>query len=113
MEYQPVETMNNTAWQNGRKKARLGDLHVHDLRHTVGLRLREAGVGEDTVADILWHSKKTMTAHYSMAQIVEVFEALEKIKDESGRWNMSLQSLIREAAGRKSTATLPAQKKMG
>jgi integrase len=30
-----VESMNNTAWHNARSKAGLGDLHVHDLRHTV------------------------------------------------------------------------------
>ncbi len=99
MPYRPIQTMNNTAWQNARKKAGPGDLHVHDLRHTVGLRLRlrEAGASDRTQDAILWHSGKTMTAHYSMAQLVEVFEALEKIKDEANRWNISLRSLIHEA----------------
>ena len=64
----PMETMNNTAWQRARTQAGLGDLHVHDLRHTVGMRLREAGVREETIADILWHSRRGMTAHYSMAR---------------------------------------------
>ena len=54
-----------------------------------GLRLREAGVPDHTQDDILWHSSKTMTARYSIAQIVEVLEALEKIKDETNRWNIS------------------------
>ncbi len=36
-----------------------------------------------------------------MAQIVEVHRALEKIKDESHQWNVSLRSLVLEArAGR-------------
>ncbi len=36
-----------------------------------------------------------------MAQIVEVHRALEKIKDESHQWNVSLQSLVLKArAGR-------------
>jgi len=100
----------NPAWQSARKKAGLGDLHVHDLRHTVGLRLREAKVSDRTQDDILWHSNKSMTAHYSMAQIREIFEALEKIKDESNRWNVSLQSLI---AGKRSTAALPAEMTTG
>lgn len=113
MAYRPVEVMNNTAWQNGRKKAGLGDLHVHDLRHTVGLRLREAGVPESTVSEVLWHANKSITGHYSMAQIVEVFEALEKIKDETNRWNMSLQSLIREAAEGRIPVKSPLQKKTG
>ena len=44
MLYQPIQSMNNMTWQTARRKAGLGDLHVHDLRHTVGMRLREAGV---------------------------------------------------------------------
>lgn len=93
MPYRPIQTMHNTAWQTARRKAGLGDLHVHDLRHTVGMRLREAGVAESTISDVLWHSKKTMTRHYSVAQIVELHQALEKIKDDSGRWNKSLATL--------------------
>ena len=92
----PIETMNNTAWQRARIEADLGDLHVHDLRHTVGMRLREAGVKEETIADILWHTRRGMTAHYSMAQVVEIRDALELITDERHRFNKSLASLIRE-----------------
>lgn len=88
-----IETMNNTAWQRARQEAGLGDLHVHDLRHTTGMRLREAGVPESTRADILWHTTQTMTHHYSMAQIVELHAALEKIKEDSGAWNKSLATL--------------------
>jgi integrase len=40
----PIDRMSNNGWRSGRKKAGLGDLHVHDLRHTVGLRLRESGI---------------------------------------------------------------------
>jgi hypothetical protein len=97
MKYQPIESMNNTAWQTARRKAGLADLHVHDLRHTVGMRLREAGVKEDTRADILWHVRPGMTAHYSEAQICEIRTALELIKDEAGRQNRSLRSLAKEA----------------
>jgi integrase len=42
MLFRPVQSMNNTAWHTARDKAGLADLHVHDLRHTVGMRLREA-----------------------------------------------------------------------
>jgi integrase len=93
----PIETMNNAAWQRGRREAGLGDLHVHDLRHTVGMRLREAGVLEPTIADILWHARQGMTAHYSMAQITELRQALELIADERNRSNRSLASIVREA----------------
>ena len=107
MAYRAIETMNNTAWQRARREARLGDLHVHDLRHTVGMRLREAGVPEGTIADLLWHSTTTMTRHYSVAQIVELHAALEKVKEDSGRWNKSLQTLRREQEGQKAEATPP------
>ena len=38
-----------------------------------------------------------MTAHYSVAQAVEIREALEKITDERHANNVSLASIIREA----------------
>lgn len=97
----PVQTMNNTAWQSARSRAGLGDLHVHDLRHTVGMRLREAGVSDATRADVLWHSNRSITDHYSMAQIRELHEALEKITKPSNGWNKSLQALKAENALRK------------
>lgn len=114
MPYRPIETMNNTAWQRARKAAGLGDLHVHDLRHTVGMRLREAGVTESSIADVLWHSKQSMTHHYTVAQIVELHGALEKIKADSGAWNKSLTTLrleSQEARGTTSPAKVPQERK--
>jgi integrase len=98
----PVQTMNNTAWQNGRREAGkevpyLTDLRVHDLRHTVGMRMREANVRENTIADILWHEHRSMTEHYSVAQIDELVAALDLIADENGRTNKTLQMLRLEA----------------
>jgi integrase len=116
MDYRPIQAMNNTAWQTARKKAGLGDLHVHDLRHTVGMRLREAAIQESTIADILWHSRPTMTHHYTVAQVVEIHAALEKIKDDSGRWNISLAMLKREqeaTGGDASPPKVPRQRKTG
>lgn len=106
MGYQPVQSMNNTAWQNARRKAGLGDLHVHDLRHTVGMRLREAGVAKETRSEVLWHGKEDMTDHYSLAQIVELHGALEKIKDDSGTFNKSLHTLRLEHQARLAEARL-------
>jgi integrase len=93
-----VETMNNNGWQTARKAVGLQDVRVHDLRHTVGMRLREAGVREETISDILWHSRGTMTAHYSVAQVRELLDALNLITDESSRTNASLEMLFREKA---------------
>ena len=120
MDYSPIETMSNTAWQRVRREAGLGDLHVHDLRHTFGMRLREAGVPQCTISDLLWHSTKTITLHYSIAQIVEFHAALEKIREDNGRWNKSIAMLKREqeAAGgmrvpQKSPTSDRAQRKTG
>ena len=93
-----VETMNNNGWQRARKLVGLSDVRVHDLRHTVGMRLREAGVREETISDILWHSRGTMTAHYSVAQVRELLDALNLITDESKRANANLEMLFREKA---------------
>jgi hypothetical protein len=49
----------------------------------------------------------------ALAQITSMFDAREKIKDESNRWNMSLQSLVREAAQGRVPAKSPLQKKTG
>ncbi len=92
-----MQQQNNTAWQNARLNAGLGDLHVHDMRHTVGMRLRKAGVRKETISAILWHSNESITDHYSMAMVREIFDALEQIKDEGKAWNKSLQTLIFEA----------------
>jgi integrase len=93
-----VETMNNNGWQTARKSVGLQDVRVHDLRHTVGMRLREAGVREESISDILWHTRGTMTAHYSVAQVRELLDALNLIADESNRNNASLEMLFREKA---------------
>lgn len=116
MPYQPISRMSNTGWENARAAAGLGDLHVHDLRHTVGMRLREAGVAEGTVSDILWHSTGSMTRHYSVAQLVELHGALEKIKDDNGQWNKSLATLRLEHEERKrrlNPPKVPGQRKTG
>jgi hypothetical protein len=71
--------------------------YMHDLRHTVGMRLREAEVREETISDILWHNRPSMTAHYSVAQVSELFDALNKIVNEANRVNRSLEMIAREA----------------
>tara|TARA_R110000851_G_scaffold333531_2_gene514939 strand:+ start:17007 stop:18227 length:1221 start_codon:yes stop_codon:yes gene_type:complete len=94
----PIADMHNTAWQRARVSAGLDDLHVHDLRHTVGMRLRHAGVSERTQDEILWHSRKDMTAHYAVAQIREVFDALELISQEGQMGEtLNLLAIVRRA----------------
>lgn len=106
-----IETMNNTAWQRARREASMADLHIHDLRHTVGMRLRESEVREETIADILWHIRPGMTAHYSVAQVSELVDALNRITDERCRTNRSLAMLARERRGGESPQFLPMKRK--
>ena len=108
-----VETMNNTAWQRARRIAGIPDLHIHDLRHTVGMRLREAGVREETIADILWHARQGMTAHYSVVQIDELVEALNRINNEGNRVNRSLAMIRREQLDGKSHPKVTIERKTG
>ena len=108
-----IETMNNSAWQRARREAGIADLHIHDLRHTVGMRLREAEVREETIADILWHTRPGMTAHYSVAQVAELVDALNRITDERSRTNRSLAMIAREAREEKSPHKVPVQLKNG
>ena len=106
-----VETVSNNGWQRARKQAGLPDLHFHDLRHTVGMRLRESGIREETIADVLWHTCRSMTAHYSVAQIEELVEALERITDERSRTNRSLEMIRREQVGKLSPHSPPRKAK--
>ena len=89
----PLDTMNNTAWQNARKEAALeyrkvlgreapwGFAHVriHDLKHTFGRRLRAAGVSEETRAVLLGHKTRSMPTHYSAAELAELLDAVNRI----------------------------------
>lgn len=102
MAWQPVATMNNTAWQRARQDAELGDLHVHDLRHTVGLRLREVEVLERTIADVLWHQSGKVTHLYTQAQVAEIHAALERIaREPNGHKNRALTGLSKGAQRRR------------
>lgn len=108
-----IYSMSNITWRHARVKAGIPDLHIHDLRHTVGMRLREAGVREETIADILWHTRQGMTAHYSVAQIEELVEALNRITDERSRINRSLDMIRRERFGEKSPHKVPTKRMAG
>ena len=108
-----IETMNNTGWQTARRKAakvyleKLGrkapegfrTLHVHDLRHTFGRRLRAAGVSTATRQDLLGHKNGNMTTHYSAAELRELFEAVKLV--ESGASAPLLRNVHRTCMGGK------------
>lgn len=54
-----------------------------------------------------------MTAHYSVAQINELVEALNRITNEGSRINRSLAMIRREQLGEKSHPKVTINRKMG
>ena len=85
MDYKPVATMNNTAFQNARAAAGLERMRVHDLRHTFGQRLRDAGVPEEDRALLLGHAIEGMPQHYATATIARLVEMANKVKETFDR----------------------------
>ena len=75
----PIRYMNNTAWQNARKKAELPQVRVHDLKHTFGRRLRTAGVPLETRKVLLGHKSGDITSHYSAPELAELIRAANAV----------------------------------
>jgi integrase len=75
----PLRSMNNTAWQNARKKAGLSQVRVHDLKHTFGRRLRTAGVPLETRKALLGHKTGDITSHYSAPELAELLRAANAV----------------------------------
>lgn len=71
--------MNNTAWRTARRKAKIPDVRVHDLKHTFGLRLRAAGVSLEDRKVLLGHTNGDITTHYSAVEISNLIKAVNKV----------------------------------
>jgi integrase len=85
-----LERMNNRAWRNARERAGLVDVRVHDLRHTFGMRLRAAGVGEEDRKDLLGHHNGSITTHYSKVEIIRLIECVELLCEGNHRPELTL-----------------------
>jgi integrase len=73
----PVHHMSNNGWRSARKRAGLA-VRVHDLKHTLGRRLRAAGVSFEDRQDLLGHKSSRITTHYSSAELYNLYEAANK-----------------------------------
>lgn len=82
-----VTRMSNSAWKNGRKRAGLDSVRVHDLRHTFGRRLRAAQVSLEDRQDLLGHHAGRITTHYSAAEIEALREAVNRLLETDSRKN--------------------------
>jgi len=60
-------------------------VRVHDLRHTFGQRLRDAGVAEEDRALLLGHAIQGMPQHYATATIARLVEAANKVQETRDR----------------------------
>jgi len=92
-----VTRMSNTAWRNARKKAGLPTLHVHDLKHTFGRRLRAAGVSFEDRQDLLGHTSGRITTHYSASEMASLIEAANKACYPTGQNSPTISLVKRDA----------------
>lgn len=76
------------------------------------MRLRDAGVSERTQNDILWHTDKGMTNHYAVAQVREIYDALEQVtKPGDSAESQNLLSVIRSVQMQQVPQNSPRRKK--
>jgi integrase len=76
----PIFTMNNSGWCDARKRAGVERVRVHDLRHTYGQRLRDAGVPEEDRAVLLGHRITSMAGHYATPTIARLIEQANSVR---------------------------------
>jgi integrase len=74
-----VGTINTAAYQKARSDVCLARVRVHDLRHTFGQRLRDAGVSEEDRALLLGHAVAGMPQHYASATVARLVEAANRV----------------------------------
>jgi integrase len=63
-----------------RKAAGLVDVRFHDLRHTCGSWLAQAGVPQSHIAEVLGHSTLRMTKRYAHIAPATARAAVEKLE---------------------------------
>lgn len=66
-------------WDASWRKAGLGDLHLHSLRHTTGALLAMGGYGAKTIADLLGHAQTHTADIYTHVTKEHVATALHAV----------------------------------
>jgi integrase len=101
---EPVNTMNNTAWQGARRSVGLRSARIHDLRHTFASRLRAAGVSDEDRAALLGHSSSSMPQHYASPDVRRLIHLANRVLERT-----SVVTIVRiYGAGRGEKRFLPA-----
>ncbi len=73
------QSRNLGLWQRARREARIEDVRLHDLRHTVASQAVARGVPLPTVARMLGHAQPVMTLRYAHVGDHEVEAAAERV----------------------------------
>ena len=71
----------NATWGVVRKKAELGDVRIHDLRHSYASRALSLGESLPMIGKLLGHSKVQTTARYAHLARDSVKTAAERVSD--------------------------------
>ncbi len=82
----PLTRINGDGWQAAREKVNLPEVRVHDLKHTLGRRLRAAGVSFEDRQDLLGHKSLRITTHYSGAELGHLYDAVNKVCRQDGSY---------------------------
>ena len=82
-EFDPTRPVGSwrTAWRTLTKRAGLGGLRFHDLRHTAISALGEAGVPDRVIMDIAGHVSARMLRRYSHIQLEAKRTAIEALSN--------------------------------
>jgi integrase len=73
-----------------RNRAGLPQVRVHNLKHTFGRRLREAGVSFEDRQDLLGHKSGRITTHYSMAEIGNLINSANAVCEKQSHKSPTL-----------------------
>ncbi|MDH3900592.1 MAG: tyrosine-type recombinase/integrase [Gammaproteobacteria bacterium] len=105
-----IARIHNTAWRHARLKATrlytklfgkactegFRNIRVHDLKHTFGRRLRDAGISFVDRQNLLGHRSSRITTHYSAAELRNLIEAANLVCGENSGKNPELAMLRRD-----------------
>ena len=106
---QPVSRMMTSAWKGVR--VGLGQVRVHDLKHTFGRRLRAAGITFEDRQDLLGHKSGRITTHYSAAELSRLLAAANSVvARQDNKPELVVLKGALHGASRKTPASAPALK---
>ncbi len=74
------------SFKSALKRAEIKEFRFHDLRHTFSSYLAMGGIEENTRAELLGHSKGTMTSSYTHASWKRKVKAVEIIGEMCGQY---------------------------